>query len=63
MRALQRAGWEEVRQRGSHVHLKHGQKPGRVTVPVHGGEILHPKTLNTILSQESMTAAELAELL
>ena len=29
-------GWHEVRQKGSHVQLKHPEKPGLVTVP-------HPK--------------------
>ena len=31
--ALQADGWVEVAQKGSHVHLKHPIKPGRVTVP------------------------------
>jgi predicted RNA binding protein YcfA (HicA-like mRNA interferase family) len=26
-------GWEQVAQRGSHVHLKHPVQGGRVTVP------------------------------
>ncbi len=29
-------GWHEVRQKGSHVQLKHPEKPGLITVP-------HPK--------------------
>ncbi len=31
--ALEADGWVKVAQRGSHVQLKHPQKPGRVTVP------------------------------
>ena len=36
IRKLEADGWVVVAQRGSHVPLKHSQKPGRVTVP-------HPK--------------------
>jgi predicted RNA binding protein YcfA (HicA-like mRNA interferase family) len=35
LRALKHAGWEPVRQSGSHVTLKHPIKPGTVTVPRH----------------------------
>jgi predicted RNA binding protein YcfA (HicA-like mRNA interferase family) len=34
--ALKADGWRPVAQKGSHVHLKHPARPGRVTVP-------HPK--------------------
>jgi predicted RNA binding protein YcfA (HicA-like mRNA interferase family) len=34
--ALQRDGWVQVAQKGSHVQFKHPTKKGRVTVP-------HPK--------------------
>jgi len=34
--ALRRAGRREVARKGSHVQLKHADRPGRVTVP-------HPK--------------------
>ncbi len=30
---LKRAGWSVVAQEGSHVQLKHADRPGRVTVP------------------------------
>ena len=37
IRALERGGFEQVRQRGSHVRLRH--RDGRVvTVPVHTGK-------------------------
>ncbi len=36
IRKLEADGWVVVAQRGSHVQLKHPEKPGRVTVP-------HPK--------------------
>ena len=47
---LKKDGWFIVSTRGSHIHYKHPIKPGKVTVPQHGGEI--PKgTLNSILKQ------------
>jgi predicted RNA binding protein YcfA (HicA-like mRNA interferase family) len=47
LRALGWTGldWTAIMQRGSHVHLIHPDRPGRVTVPVHAGETLKPKTL------------------
>jgi predicted RNA binding protein YcfA (HicA-like mRNA interferase family) len=64
VRALRRAGWFPHHQRGSHVYLKHPMYPGlRVTVPVHSGETIKPKTLQTILKQAEMTVDEFRELL
>ncbi len=33
IRKLQRDGWFEVAQQGSHKQFKHATKPGRVTAP------------------------------
>src|SRR5664280_2820545 len=54
-------GWTPVAQRGSHVHLTHSDRPGRVTVPVHAGETLKPKTLAAILDQAGLTMDDLRE--
>ncbi len=35
MKALERAGWQMVRQRGSHVRMKHPERRISVTVPLH----------------------------
>ena len=35
VRALERAGFYIHETSGSHVHLKHRQKPGRITLPYH----------------------------
>ena len=35
IRALQRGGFMIHEQTGSHMHLKHASKPGRVTIPNH----------------------------
>lgn len=46
-------GWTEVRSRGSHIQLKHPNKKGLVTVPMHSGDI--PRgTLNSILKQAGL---------
>jgi predicted RNA binding protein YcfA (HicA-like mRNA interferase family) len=59
VRALRRAGWYRHHQRGSHVYLKHPSYPGlRVTVAVHSGETIKPRTLQTILKQARMTTDE-----
>ena len=63
VRALRRAGWEQVRQEGSHVQLRHPARGGRVTVPVHAGETIGPRLLSSILAQAGMTADELRALL
>jgi predicted RNA binding protein YcfA (HicA-like mRNA interferase family) len=43
-----------VRQRGSHRHFQHDEKPGTVTVPGKPNEDLHPKTLASILKQAGL---------
>jgi predicted RNA binding protein YcfA (HicA-like mRNA interferase family) len=53
--ALERGGWTIVRSTGSHPQLRHPERPGRVTLAVHGNETLHPKTLRSILNQANMT--------
>jgi len=48
-------GWYEVARRGSHVQLKHPQRPGRVTVP-------HPERdipLGTLRSIEKQPGVKL----
>ncbi len=57
--ALERAGFRQVRQRGSHVQLKRGNL--LVTVPVHSGD-LNPEVLRSILRQAQMTVDEFLEL-
>lgn len=42
--------WYEVEQHGSHLQLKHPLKKGKVTVPVHKGDIA-PKTEKRIYEQ------------
>jgi predicted RNA binding protein YcfA (HicA-like mRNA interferase family) len=59
--ALERVGWEVVRQRGSHVRLKH---PGRslfLVVPLH--KELRRGTLDGILKDAQLGRDELKRLL
>jgi predicted RNA binding protein YcfA (HicA-like mRNA interferase family) len=46
-------GWQEKDQKGSHLQLIHPNKSGKVTVPIHSGDI--PKgTLHAILKQAGL---------
>ncbi len=48
---LKKAGWIEVRQRGSHVIYKKEGEPQSISVPNHGSEDLKKGTLHSILKQ------------
>lgn len=63
VRALKRAGFVELRQKGGHVSLeKHaGDKFFRTVVPMHS--TLAKGTLSDILKQAGLTVQELLELL
>jgi len=50
LRALKRAGYEEVRQRGSHIHLRRKSDRRRVTVPCHQSRDIPTGTLRAILT-------------
>lgn len=63
LKALQRAGFVLVHTKGSHHFLYHASKDCIVTVPVHSGVVLAPKTLKSILSQAHLTIEEFAALL
>jgi predicted RNA binding protein YcfA (HicA-like mRNA interferase family) len=54
LKQLKADGWTEKSQRGSHLQLVHPTKPGKVTVPMHSGKDLDPKTANSILKQAGL---------
>jgi len=57
---LKRAGFEEVRQTGSHLFLRHPD--GRLTfVAIHRGDI-PPGTMHKILKQANLTEDQFKEL-
>ena len=60
IRALERAGFREHRQRGSHKIFK--KEALRVTVPVHSGD-LKKGTVRSIVEQAGFTIEEFIELL
>jgi len=50
---LESAGWSKDRQKGSHALFKHPRRNGRITVPMHAGDL--PKgTLNDILKKAGL---------
>jgi predicted RNA binding protein YcfA (HicA-like mRNA interferase family) len=63
VRALGRCGWVVVVQQGSHAQLKHPDRGGRVTVPLHAGETIGPKLLRSILHQAGLTMDEFLSVL
>lgn len=62
IRALERSGFDLSRQSGSHKIYKNTDGK-RVTVPYHAGKILHPKVLQSILSDMGITAEEFRRIL
>jgi predicted RNA binding protein YcfA (HicA-like mRNA interferase family) len=60
--ALTKIGFESVRQKGSHVRMKHND--GRVvTIPVHSGKTLGKGLLLKILRDADLTKEQLVDLL
>ncbi len=47
-------GWQLVTTRGSHRQFVHPRKPGRVTIPGHSSDEIHPKTLKNIRKQAGL---------
>ena len=54
VRWLQDLGWLIVATEGSHVQMRHPEKPGRVTVPLHGNEDLPIGTYLSIMRQAGL---------
>ncbi len=60
--AVERAGFNVVRQSGSHQILKNAAGV-RITLPVHAGQIIHPKILRRIIADLGLTTEEFSKLL
>lgn len=54
IRILERDGWRQVAQRGSHRQFRHPTKPGRVTVAGKAGDDMAAGTLGNILRQAGL---------
>lgn len=59
LRALEKAGYAEISQRGSHIKLRRGNRT--VIVPLH--RELAPGTLRSVLRQADLTVEQFTELL
>ena len=59
--ALGKLGWVAVRQRGSHVRLRHPDNPVPLVVPLH--REIRRGTLAGVLRDAGVTAEELRQLL
>jgi predicted RNA binding protein YcfA (HicA-like mRNA interferase family) len=53
LKILRDNGWIKKDQKGSHLQLIHPEKTGKVTVPIHGGDV-PIGTLNSILKQAGL---------
>ena len=51
---LRADGWYEVKKVGSHHQYKHPTKPGKVTVPEHGGKDINFTVAKSILKQAGL---------
>ena len=63
LRVLKKAGFEEVRQKGSHLHMKREIDKKRVTIPIHKGKSIPTGTLHSILTDADISVKKLYELL
>jgi len=62
VRALEKAGFERTRQRGSHVRMRHPD--GRVvTVPLHLGHVIGRGLLRKILRDSELSFDDVTKLL
>jgi predicted RNA binding protein YcfA (HicA-like mRNA interferase family) len=61
-RALERAGWQLDRVKGSHHVFRHPGRPGRVVVPMHSRD-LAKGTLNQIINGSGLARDEFLSLL
>ena len=53
-RLLKRDGWFEVRQKGSHMIMKHPTKPEQLIVPNHSSKEVKKGLLTAILKQANI---------
>jgi predicted RNA binding protein YcfA (HicA-like mRNA interferase family) len=63
VRALRRAGWVVVRQRGSHIRMQKNSPKETLKIIVPAHRPIKRSTLSHILKQARMTVADLNELL
>ena len=62
IRMLQRAGYYVDHTTGSHYIMRHPHRPGRITVPYHGGRDIKRGILHSIIDQSGLSEEEFLEL-
>lgn len=62
IKALEKIGFQAVRQKGSHVRMRH-EDSRVVTIPVHQGKTIGKGLLRKILRDADLSIEELIELL
>jgi predicted RNA binding protein YcfA (HicA-like mRNA interferase family) len=62
-RAIFKDGWYLEKSSGGHRQYRHAAKGGYVTIALHSGTILAPKTLKSILDQSGLSVDEFIALL
>jgi predicted RNA binding protein YcfA (HicA-like mRNA interferase family) len=60
--ALKKAGFEDLHQRGRHVHPYHPQKKQRTIIPMHAKD-LHRGLLKAILKQAGLSEEQFRDLM
>jgi predicted RNA binding protein YcfA (HicA-like mRNA interferase family) len=63
VQALKRAGFEEHRQRGSHLILFHRSTRRRAVVPIHAGRTLSDRLVHAIIRDADLTVDQFLKLL
>ena len=61
VKALSKAGFQVLRQRGSHIYLKHSDNRATV-VPIHKGESIGPGLLRKIIRDIELSKEEFLKL-
>ena len=61
IRALNKAGFYPVSQKGNHIKLRNNGR--RIIVPFHKGKIIPPKTLKAIIHDSGLTIEQFVDLL
>jgi predicted RNA binding protein YcfA (HicA-like mRNA interferase family) len=54
LKLIEKDGWYQMTQSGSHRQFKHLSKPGRVTIAGHPSQDMNKGTLNNILKQAGL---------
>jgi predicted RNA binding protein YcfA (HicA-like mRNA interferase family) len=61
IRLIEKDGWYQVAQKGSHRQFKHATKKGRVTIAGNLGDEVSKGTLNSILKQAGLKGGQKPE--